>query len=371
MSIYTRRRVLSLVSALFPLSICAQTPEPRPAATARYSAGLRNLKVPYYDLPPIEANVWFPTTAPEVTQSFGPFAPRVALRAALAQPDAQLHPGGRFPLVLISHGTGANSLAHHTLAEALARAGFVAVSFTHPGDNHLDRSLVTDRRYFFERPRQIRHVLDAVLRHEDWAGVLDDQRIGALGHSAGGYSVAALVGAEPDLERLRAHCQQATDDPSCALQDPRRFVQSPRQSPLALPETVTASGSLLDNRIRAALLMAPFAAGIRGGSLAQSSATIRVLGAEHDEVLPHRYHFDYISAELAGAAHFAGAERAMGAGHMSFIVPFVPQWRSRMGEVAFDPPGFDRVAFHERLSADVVAYFQQALALKSPRPHSG
>ena len=73
-------------------------------------------------------------------------------------------------------------------------------------------------RYFDERPRQASRVIDAILADPAWKGQITTDsrgpRVGALGHSAGGYTVLALAGARPDLPRLRQHCQaEASEDP--------------------------------------------------------------------------------------------------------------------------------------------------------------
>eukprot|EP01031_Cornospumella_fuschlensis_P008156 gene8156-10060_t len=47
---------------------------------------------------------------------------------------------GHFPLVLLSHGNGGSPLAHHDLATALARRGFVVLAVLHTGDNYKDQS---------------------------------------------------------------------------------------------------------------------------------------------------------------------------------------------------------------------------------------
>lgn len=73
-------------------------------------------------------------------------------------------------------------------------------------------------RYFDERPRQASRVIDAILADPAWKDrIASDSRgprVGALGHSAGGYTVLALAGARPDLSRTRKHCQaEASEDP--------------------------------------------------------------------------------------------------------------------------------------------------------------
>lgn len=54
---------------------------------------------------------------------------------------------------------------HSTLAQALARNGYLVAALRHPGDNYQDRSLLEKgpERYFDERPRQASRVIDAIL----------------------------------------------------------------------------------------------------------------------------------------------------------------------------------------------------------------
>lgn len=345
------RHVFALLS-IFAISMVATASD--------FKAGLRNLSVPYYGSQ-IEVQLWFPTTAKETVQNFGPYAPSVALGASLAEAQGGVAARGRFPLVLVSHGTGGNGMLHHLQAEALARAGFVVVSFTHPGDNFQDRSLIADKRYFVERPRQLSRVLDAVLASPEWGDQVDARRIGVIGHSAGGYTVAALMGAVPDITRLMAHCQTVADYPGCALRDPGMYVTPSNKVPFKLPDSVSAEGSVSDKRVRAVVMLAPLGMVIQQGSLKSTRADVLLIGAEHDEVLPTPYHFDVMRAELPQSGKVA-ARIALGAGHMSFTTVVRPEWKDRLGPVAMDPPGFDRAALNAALSQELVAFFQQALA---------
>lgn len=314
-----------------------------------HQAGMRSLDVPYGE-GRIEATLWYPTAASEAARNMGPYAVRVALGAPPVP--------GRHPLVLVSHGTGGVRLNHHRFAEALARAGFVVASLTHPGDNYQDRSMIAHGHYFYERPRQVSRVLDAVLAHPDWQGMIDAGRIGAIGHSAGGYTVAALLGGTPDPQRLRAHCERAKDDPACAFRDPSIGVAQPAPSAARLPPGSDAAGDVHDARIRAGVLLAPLGTPIAPGSLKASRARIALIAAEHDEVLAARYHADHLRGELPPGSPWRVAK---GAGHYSFIAPVPDEWKPRFGPVAVDPAGFDRAAFHEELARELVAFFEQSL----------
>ena len=57
-----------------------------------------------------------------------------------------------------------------------------------------------------QRPRQMRAVLNRLLADPELGRRIDPARIGAVGHSAGGYTVLALIGARADLRLLAQHC---------------------------------------------------------------------------------------------------------------------------------------------------------------------
>ena len=123
-------------------------------------------------------------------------------------------------LIVISHGTATTETGFATLAQALARNGYLVASVEHVGDTWQDQSMrATPGRYFAERPRQASRVIDTVLADPQWRARIvngTDGRplVGAMGHSAGGYTVLALAGGKPVLSRLRTHCEtEAALDP--------------------------------------------------------------------------------------------------------------------------------------------------------------
>jgi hypothetical protein len=156
--------------------------------------------------------LYYPTMAAPRAVAMGPFALDVAIGG---KPVDKIK-----GLILLSHGIGGSELGHSVLAQALARHGYLVAALRHPGDNWQDRSLIekSPERYFDERPRQASRVIDAILADPGWKDRIatDSQgpRVGALGHSAGGYTVLALAGARPDLSRMRKHClADASEDP--------------------------------------------------------------------------------------------------------------------------------------------------------------
>ncbi|MEZ5659790.1 MAG: hypothetical protein R3E83_15010 [Burkholderiaceae bacterium] len=317
------------------------------AGALAHTAGLQRLSVPYHGTQ-IDVALWYPAAAPEARIEAGPFSTQAAGGADIT--------AGRHPLLLLSHGTGGMNLNHHPLASALARAGYMVAAPTHPGDNFRDRSLIADPRYWGERPRQLSIVLDALLGSARFGASIDRDRIGAIGHSAGGYGVAALVGLHADRQRLNAHCRHS-DDPSCAYADPDYGVSNPRPDPLKLPDSVIENARVADSRIRSVALLAPLGAVLADDARARPEVSLLMLIAERDQVLPANQHARRISA-LAPSIE---VETVSGAGHFSFMAPVDARWRPMLGMIAEDPEGFDRQAFQPHLANRLIQWFDENL----------
>lgn len=294
---------------------------------------------------PMTVALFYPTAVAERTVPMGPWQPVVAPGAPAS--DAPLK-----GLILLSHGTGGTELNHHDLGTRLARDGYLVAAVRHPGDNWQDRSLVTSGRYFSERPLQLSRVLDALLASPEWGARIPADRIGAVGHSAGGYSVLALAGAQAEPQRAARHCQTVQDDPGfCAL------AKGPAGSPPAasLPAALMERVSVPDRRIHAVVVLAPMAVVFTPESLAAITVPVRVLVAEKDVVLNSRYHGDVVAANVRGAQ----SSTVAGAGHFAFMAQSTVSLPSAAGDAAANPEGFDRVAFLVELENQVAGFFAE------------
>jgi predicted dienelactone hydrolase len=261
-------------------------------------------------------------------------------------------------LILLSHGTGGTELAHGRLAEALARHGFLVAALRHPGDNWQDRSLLSSvpQRYFDERPRQVSRVLDALLADADLRGRIaaDDggPRIGALGHSAGGYTVLALAGGVPSPARVAAHCEghRAEDPIFCSM----RSGSAPAAAAPA-PET---SQPLADKRLRAVAALAPLGVVFDAQSLSRVRIPVAVWEAEQDRFLVPAFHAEWVARNLPAPE----LHRVPGAWHFAFMDTPSRSIPSPDGDVAADPAGFDRAQFLDRLGEELAKFFDGAMA---------
>lgn len=324
-------------------------------ASAQY-AGLRTLVVPGAE--PVTVALFYPTPAVARTQPMGPWRPVVTPGAPVATTPLK-------GLILISHGTGGHELGHHNLATRLAADGYLVAALRHPGDNWEDRSMITSGRYFSERPRQASRVLDALLASPEWGPRIPAGRIGAVGHSAGGYTVLALAGAQAEPARAAQHCRSVSDDPGfCSLGKLPSRAQSVQAAPAAAASAQVPAAaqdgplvSVADPRIRAVVAMAPMSVVFTPDSLKVISVPVRVMVAERDAVLTSKYHGAYVAANLPSAQ----ASTVPGAGHFAFMAQSVWPLASEAGDAAANPEGFDRLAYHATLENEVAEFLDRQL----------
>ena len=287
--------------------------------------------------------LWYPTAAPSGRTVIGPFAMAATSGAPVG--------GGRYGFVLISHGTGGGRLNHRGTAIRLARGGYIVAAPEHAGDNWRDKSYSGTSTNWRRRPRQLSATLDRVLRDPELGPRIDPGRIGAVGHSAGGYSALALIGGRADTRLLALHCTRYRDeDPAfCAYGRPGGGGGGP------LPD-------LSDRRVAAVAAVAPVGALFGDGSFAgvEAPAQIHRLGA--DRVLRRPWHADNIAKLMGNRAHLAEHPRAH---HFAFITPFPAAMTAEIGAPARDPPGFDRRAFLSRIDRRILDFFDAVLPVDS------
>lgn len=299
------------------------------------------------DAPTTTVALYYPTMAAPRAIAMGPFTLNVAIGG---KPVDKVK-----ALILLSHGIGGSELGHSVLAQALARSGYLVAALRHPGDNWQDRSLIekSPERYFDERPRQASRVIDAILADPAWKDRIatDSQgpRVGALGHSAGGYTVLALAGARPDLSRMRKHClAEASEDPIfCGLGRPG----------IAMPLLPAATPSLKDKRVRAIVALAPTGVPLTAESLATVRSATMIYEAELDRFLVPRFHAEWVASNLP----VPNLHRVPNAWHFAFMDSPSMSILSPDGDVAANPPGFDRDAFLKQLAVEIMTFFDKTL----------
>ena len=288
----------------------------------------------------ITAGIWYPTKVREARVS-------ELARTFLVARDGMPAPGS-YPLVLLSHGSGAWYGAHHDSAEYLARRGYVVASLTHPGDNFEDLDGVLGARQLLGRPYHMKLLLDYLLGTHKYGSIVDTERLAAMGFAEGAYTMTVLAGGEPDFERFAEHARLNPNDP-VLLPHWELTVETLREQ--EQPD--------YDVPIVAAVLMAPaFGFLFDRERLARVRAQARLYRAEMDKQLRADAHVEPYLRCLPMVPEYRIVK---GAGHDAFLSPCPDALIEEDPDICRDRPGFNRIAFHERLNVQVLDFFHRTL----------
>lgn len=159
----------------------------------------------------LHVTVWYPAEDGGEPVMVG--ANRV-FAGAPAVPDAA-PAQGRFPLVVLSHGSGSRVQGMSWLATELAKAGFVVAGPNHPGTTS-GYSTPGDTPKLWQRAADLSAVIDrltgkgvageGMAGDGQWQDLVDADRIGVVGFSLGGAAAMLSAGARADLEAYARYC---------------------------------------------------------------------------------------------------------------------------------------------------------------------
>jgi predicted dienelactone hydrolase len=262
--------------------------------------------------------VMYPTKSPAKSVSLGPYNMNLSLDAAIVQ--------GRFPLSIISHGSGGSHLVYRTLAHYLASNGFIVGMLEHPFNNRNNNSWGNTIENLVNRPRHLQIAIDWFFDNAKFASHILSQAVSVIGHSMGGYTALVLAGGKPTVystEPADGHCQEIN--------------------------------TTLDLRITSLVLLAPATIWFRYiGALTKVKLPVLLLAAEKDEYTPY-FHSQIV---VDGVPDKTKVQHRIikNAGHFSFLSPFPTAMNCITFAPSQDPPGFDRIEFHHELHAEVLKF---------------
>ncbi len=303
-------------------------------ASAQFSAGLQLTQLATSATENIEIAIWYPSNVAEAILTRGPFTMSVSNNSEPIKT--------KYPLVMLSHGTGGLSLTHHEIAAATARAGFIVVALTHPGDNYRDRSMVGKLDYLTERPRQVSRTLDAFLAEAKWGPLVDVNQIVFIGHSAGGFTGLALLGATPSFANSVKHCAINFDEDGwfCRQFGSKEKAIENAKNLNSLPIIADSK----DPRFKAFVLISPVGIFSEPAALTTLKTPTLVFIALKDTVLVPKFHAQAIGAGLPNATLVVNAQ----GGHFMLAsklnVPAGTPTGIKGAEVNDEPADFDRSA---------------------------
>jgi predicted dienelactone hydrolase len=262
----------------------------------------------------------------------------------------------RYPIVLLSHGTGGTALHLEWLARDLARRGFIAIGVNHHGNTTTEPYRAEGFLAWWERTRDLTVLLDDVAARGAFADRIDIDRVFVVGYSLGGCTAAALLGAITETSRFERSPKN------------KNFGRGPREFPdLAdhLPGLLASSAifraswarmsnSYLDTRFKAALMLAPgnSVLGCNEDSLASIKTPTRIVVGGSDFVRPvaswlHERMPTSVLNQLAPEV-----------GHYVFLPEATDTGRQAEPACCIDAPGVDRGSVHDHVAALAAELFE-------------
>jgi predicted dienelactone hydrolase len=305
--------------------------------------------------------IWYPAEggAAAEPQRFGPPG-QPTFEAAPATPNAPLAAGAtKFPLVMLSHGTGATVQSMAWLATALAARGYVVAGVNHPGNTAMGPYTVQGFTLWWLRARDISVALDDLLADDEFGPHIDKDRIGAAGFSLGGYTVIELAGGITSRTKFDDVCRALTDQTSCKappeFSDLLAKAQALAASDPDFARALRGDGaSYRDGRIRAVFAMAPaLGPAVTADSLAKIKIPLAIVAGAADHILPVEANAKYYADKIPHAelTIFPGA-----VDHYTFVDECTDAGRASLPQLCVDRPGVDRAQVHDA-TIDLAAKF--------------
>jgi len=303
--------------------------------------------------------IWYPAVADarEAPQWIGP--PIVPFfSAGNAAPDAVPAGGSLHPLILLSHGNGGASSGLAWLGTALAARGFIVAAVDHPGNNSAEGTTVDGFSLFWLRAVDLSAITDALLADKTFGHLINPTRIGAAGHSYGGYTVVAVAGGVADPSQLEVFCRSAAADELCrapGISDMRNMrLARLRSDPVFRQRYSEAGKSYRDERIRAVFAMAPGPAPVfTQESLRKISIPVAIVMGSADEIAPPASGGEALAKSIPNAS----LKLFQHAGHFVFLDACTTVGRLLMRVPCGDPAGTDREKVHTETIASALDFF--------------
>jgi predicted dienelactone hydrolase len=304
--------------------------------------------------------IWYPADSGAVEQpqwigsSDSPFA-----SAGKAAPDAKLASvPAKFPLILLSHGTGASSLMMAWMGTVLASHGYIAAAVNHPGNNAVDGYTVQGFSLWGERATDLSAVIDQILADSTFGPRIDSQRIGAAGFSLGGCTMLEIAGGIGELSRYEEFCKSPRADGMCVdpaefpnlLSKAEEFSKTDPEFQAALRE---AGHSHRDPRIRAVFAIAPaIGPAFDPKSLEEISIPVEIVAGAEDTVVPPATSAKFFAARIKGAK----LTLFPAVGHYTFLATCADFGKKARPDLCNDARGVDRDAIHAKTAAMAVSF---------------
>lgn len=310
---------------------------------------------------PLLAHLWYPAedTSTEADVFIGPPDAPFAIACRASHNANLLSSIEKFPLVLVSHGTGGLSLHLGWMASFLASQGYIVAGVNHHGNNALEPYVAKGFLHYWERPRDITVLLDYLLADPTLGGRINTNQIGAAGFSLGGFTVLSLAGGvtkvQAFLETLINSGLDLYDLVPPEFDDKTAFIEEYKS---LHDHASIADRSYRDERIKAVFSIAPvLGEGFVPAGLHSVSIPVQIVVGSEDFLAPAATNASYFASHI----HNSKLTILPNVGHYTFLAVATESGKRDFPLFCIDSEGVDRAAIHRQVGEMAFTFFDKNL----------
>ena len=314
---------------------------------------------------PLRTAIWYPAMATATGDEiiFGGAAEKQVFAPVTVAPDADISRAARkYPLVLLSHGTGGSAVQMMWLGYYLASRGYIVAAVNHHGNTAAEQQRTAQGfLLFWERAKDLRAVLDKLLADPVFGAHIDRSRIGAAGFSLGGYTVISVAGGVFSPQEFEAFCHSPQRDFTCEPQPefpeaPRLFAELKKTDPVVQKSLRHAGDSYRDERIKRVFAIAPaLGGGFTEAGLNKIVIPVRIVIGRADKVTPLVTNAQRYSNLIKGARLTVLPGEI---GHYTFLAECTPHGKAVL-DICRDAESIDRAAVHREVGQLAYEFFEK------------
>lgn len=302
---------------------------------------------------PLVTEVWYPTTDSIQNHNSG-FSPFVRMETVKGGKIANK----KYPLIMISHGTGGGRLTLEWLADILVQNGFMVAAVDHWGNTY-DNKIAIDFVTPWQRPRDISFVLSGLLNDPQFGPEIDQDRIGAAGFSIGGYTVIGLAGGVLSFDALKKFTNSPAGQKEVNIPEFPGLIEviktgEPDESFKTSPQ------HLKDKRIKAFFAICP---AIGQGFVDQSqfkeiNKPLYIVEVESDSMTPYKTNAEHYHNLIPASQYLLIKGKA---NHYVFLNEAAEPVKKEAPIYFTDDPSVDRHAIHQQVGEMAAGFFKEKL----------
>ena len=304
---------------------------------------------------PLTTEIWYPTLD-TLTKKEQKTNQKKLFETIETIPDATIA-NEKFPLLLISHGTGGNRFSLTWFIERMVKEGYVVVSLDHYGNstfNKIPREFVK----WWERAIDMKYVLTQVLNDNEIGSKIDTSKIGGVGFSLGGYTNIALAGGYVDRS-VRENENPKDRELPAEFPETKEIIDFEKDS-LIVASYNRYKNHVKDERIKAFFVMAP-AIGFGFHYKEQTNeikAPIYIVAGKGDAVAPVKTNAEkYHSLIETSKIHLFDKN----VGHYVFLNVPTAFGKEVAPNLTIDHPTINRKDIHEKTLELASSFFKGSL----------